>query len=70
MAKLYSDNQDSTRGSLRLKYKKGSLLSHLSPYQLNKKLPKLERIDIYNCSSKMNNLFLSLLTSENKDLNA
>jgi hypothetical protein len=47
--------------------KRQSLLQNLKPWKLNKDLPKLEKFTIYNCSSKLNNLFLELQTSKSNN---
>jgi hypothetical protein len=68
LSKLYNgSNTTTSTKSTRLRMKPKSLLQNLKPWQINKDLPKLEKFTLYNCSSKMNNLFLELQTSKSNN---
>jgi len=60
MSKLYNGNQVIPHQDQRLKSKTGSLLWKINPKKLNRTLLKEDRINLYNASSKMNYLFLTI----------
>jgi len=64
LSKLYSENLTSLPSS-HLKFSKSSILSELKPYKLNKNLRNRDKLNLYNCSSKMNKLFLELINYSN-----
>jgi hypothetical protein len=66
MSKLYSSSSTlAERKKLNSDCVKRSLLWILLRGKVNYHLPRPERLNIYNCGSKLNNFFLSLISSNN-----
>jgi len=67
LAKLYNNNKSPSSQNKLLDSKPGSLLWKVNPHKQNKNLSKSERFTLYNAGSKMNWLFLSLISPGNPD---
>lgn len=67
IAKLYSGDKEIVKSNNKLTWKSQSLLNLIKPHKINKSLNKLERLNIYSCGSKSNELFLHMMKNNLKE---
>lgn len=70
MSKLYNGSSENIleKSTNKLKCHPQSLLGVLKPHNINKHLTKIEKLNLYNSGSKMNEIFLNMVNDKSNDL--